>query len=87
MKSQKPVPVVLIVSTVFVLFASLIAKFFSGWPQIVHEICWGWTRFLARVLPYVNVRWDGILIFGLGHDLFRMRSALDCELDLSTSTK
>ena len=70
MKSQKPVPVVLIVSTVFVLFASLIAKFFSGWPQIVHEICWGWTRFLARVLPYVNVRWDGILIFGVGTIFF-----------------
>ncbi|MFO0818328.1 MAG: H-X9-DG-CTERM domain-containing protein [Pirellulales bacterium] len=30
------------------------------------QMLFGWTSFLAQVLPKVHVRWDGVIVFGVG---------------------
>lgn len=34
--------------------------------QVVAELMFGWIGFLWRVVPQLTVRWDGLVIFGIG---------------------
>jgi hypothetical protein len=56
----------------FALLFGLLLIWILVWPLVHHsgeialDLSFGWIAFLVRVVPQLDVRWDGVAVFGVG---------------------